>query len=399
MKPNTRAWLNRGWILTYPGLVAIIGFAPVGILGPLIFAIRDDMSMPTSVLGVTFAVFFIASSITSSLGAVILSRISPAGVVRAGLASSALLCFVLAFATSSMYFIVVATVAGLINGVTTPGANLVLVQTIPLKRQGLGFGLKVAAVPVASSLASLGAVIVATSGISWRLIYMSFGLLGLMLLSTALVRCVRRGTVSTTRRQMLHRGRPPRALVMLAAGGLFAALGTALYPAFLVDSLLDRGLPPGGAAAMVGVIGWLGIAARIVIGGLADSLPRPIAHIQGVVVLILIAAAGMLGLAFGSSELVLGVAVFACLCLGWAWPGLLHHAVMGIFPGRAAMATSYVQTGNYIGTVAGVLAFGFVAEFVSFTVAWFVPIVAVLVGAALLLAAIRELRRGSTTHQ
>lgn len=382
---------GRFGTLLYPGMVAIIGFAPTGLLGPLAFAIREDMSFPTSVIGLTFALYFVASAATSSLGTQILSRMKASRVVRIGLGLSSLLCLAMAFAPSSGYAVAVSIAAGLVNGAATPATNIVLVQTVPLHRHGLGFGVKVASIPVASSVAAFAAYLVTVTDLSWRSFFVAFGLLGLAILGVVMLLRARRDQPRTRSVPIPRTGRPDRAMLLLAASGLLAANGTSFYTAFLVDSLIDSGLAAGLAAIIVGVVGWLGILARVSVGAGADRSSDPRTHLRAIIVILLIAGAGMAGLAFGSGVLLLAASTFACFCIGWAWPGLMHHAAIELFPASKSLATSYVQTANYTGTVLGSLLFGFVAEHVSFTAAWITPICSVVLAAALLLVVGREL--------
>jgi predicted MFS family arabinose efflux permease len=168
---------------------------------------------------------------------------------------------------------------------------------------------------------------------------------------------------------------------------LFGATSTALIPAFLVDGLIARGQTPHSAAALLVVVGWFGILARVVIGGGSDRFPRPTLHLRVAAALLVIAAVGMLGLGFGSSTGILVVAAFLACCIGWAWPGLVHHAAMVTHPENEATATSFMQMGTFAGAVIGPLSFGFVASGTSFTVAWTMSAICAVLAAVLLVSA------------
>ena len=71
---------------------------------------------------------------------------------------------------------------------------------------------------------------------------------------------------------------------------------------------------------------------------------------------------------------------------GWGWAGLLMFVVVRANPDSAAVATGIVNTGKYLGAALGPVLFGFLAEQVSFTVAWVVAASVIAVGGAAMAA-------------
>ncbi|MEW1943391.1 hypothetical protein AB0299_20350 [Pseudarthrobacter sp. NPDC080037] len=67
-------------------------------------------------------------------------------------------------------------------------------------------------------------------------------------------------------------------------------------------------------------------------------------HLKLIAVIMLVAAMGMVGLAFGSGPVLLTTSTVGSLGIGWAWPGLIHHVAFELFPKSRALPTSYMQT-------------------------------------------------------
>jgi MFS family permease len=377
-------------ILAFPAFAAAIGFAPVVALGPIAFAIRRDFALDVATLGVIYTAFFVASAVLAGVGGYLAARFDPARVVRLGLVGSSLVSLAIAFASSSAYLVVASVVAGAVNGLATSSMNVMITSRVRERRRGLAFGAKVAAVPATSTLAGLAAYAVATLGMPWQVLYAVCAAVGFVVVVVA-----RRAMGVPPSREQTPRARtrrPPASLVGLGIAGLLGATSTALIPAFLVDGLIARGQAPDDAAVLLVVVGWFGIVARVAVGGGSDRYPQPILHLRVAAVLLVVAGVGMLGLGYGSSTVVLVIAAFLACCIGWAWPGLVHHAAMVTHPENEATATGFMQTGTFAGSVIGPLSFGFVASRTSFTIAWSVSATCAVLAAALLVFATARIR-------
>lgn len=371
--------------LLYPGFVAVLTFAPMGLIGPMAFAIRGDMDFPVSFTALTFALFFIASAVGSSSGSIILTRVPVQSAVRWCLALSSLLCIAMGAAGDGLTILIASALAGLVNGLAAPGANLMIVQTVPTRHRGLGLGVKVAAVPGASSLAAFAGYAIVSMGISWRMVYFGLGACGLaVLVGVLILRRFSARPAGVASREKRSDATADSTLLLVSLGGFLAANGTAFYAAFLVDALIASSMKVGTATLVVGLVGWVAIAGRLLAGAFADAFPNPSGQLRAASVLLLSAALGMVGLAASSNTVVLIVSTVASLGLGWTWPGLVHYATLELFPTARTRATSLMQTGNYAGTVTGALIFGFIAEHASFSAAWLVPIASVLCAATLM---------------
>jgi MFS family permease len=389
---------GQAGVLLFPGIVTAVVAMPVFVVGPLAFAIRRDFSLSSVEIGVVFSGFFLASALFASVGGWLTTRLQTTAVVRAGLVCCAASSVPVALSQNKVVLIVGCLAAGAMNGVIAPALNISITRRVPAGRQGLAFGIKVAAVPATASFAALGAYAVADLGWKWYHLYWLSALLCVVVAASMGVdRNDHPTDVSTPRshREPIARG----ALALLGVGGLLAASGCAVMTPFLVDGLIAQGQTPGRAAAILAVAGWVAIGARVVAGAVSDRLPEPMASLRAVAWMLLAGCTGMVGLAFGGSDVVLVGATLVAFGLGWAWPGLLHLAVLRACPESPGLATGYMQTGTFMGALLGPLGFGLVAAQFSFRWAWGLAAAAVLLAAGLLVAGVRQLgSHGSTSR-
>jgi MFS family permease len=381
---------RQGGVLLLPGIVTAAVAMPAFLVGPLAFAIRRDFTLSGTEIGVVFSGFFLTSALFASLGGWLTTRLRTTTVVRLGLLCCAASAVPVALSQNKVLLAGGCLVAGAMNGVITPALNVSITRRLPAKRRGLAFGIKAAAVPATASLAALGAYAVADLGLNWYDLYWACALL-CVVVAAAVGRDQHDpgAAVSTHRsfRQPIARG----SLTLLGVAGLLAASGCAVMTPFLVEGLIAQGQTPGRAAAMLAVAGWVAIGARVVAGAVSDRSFEPIASLRAVYLMLLAGCAGMFGLAVGSSDAVLVGATFVAFGLGWAWPGLLHHAVLRAYPESPGLATGYMQTGTFMGAVLGPLGFGVVAAHLSFRWAWGLAAGAVLLAAGLLATGVRQL--------
>ena len=382
-------------LLVFPGVVAVVALMPVITLGPIAFAIRRDFDLSIAHIGFAYTAYFLASALLTSVGGWASSRFGTLSIVRVGLLCSAALAAAMAFATSSTYFVVLSVVAGVVNGLVTPSTNVLITRQVPIRLRGLAFGLKVAAAPGAAALAALGGWAAANLHTPWQVLYWVFAGIGCGVVGgTFFFRGDAHGEAKDDggpRRGVRLQSR--HSLMLLSIGGLLGASGTSILPPFLVDGLIARGMAPGAAASLLALSSCLGFVSRVVAGGLPDRWPEPRSHLRAVVGMMIVAGASMVLLAFGSGDLELVVATIAAFVIGWAWPGLIHHAVIATHPAAPALATSYMQSGTFLGSVIGPLGFGLLADHVSFAAAWSVSGLAVLLAAAFLALGVRSLGR------
>jgi len=368
---------------------------PVLALGPLAFAIREDLTFGSADIGATYAGFFVGSSLFAGIGARLTRRILPTTIVRLGLVVNAGITLGLAAVPSRAPLILLCVVSGVVNGLVAPAVNLQIMGRGTERRRGPAFGIKTAAVPAAASFAAVGAYLVASWHVDWRVLFIAWAAVGAVLSLT----------ISADRTPRAAPTAAPAAetsmttLRLLGIGGLLGSTGTGVLAPFLVEGLIERGQTPGQAATLLVVSSWLGITSRVCVGVLSDRFPDPLVHLRSAALLLVTGALGMAGLAFGSGDVLLVGATVLSFGLGWSWPGLLHFAALASHPGATARAAGYVQTGTFLGAVLGPLCFGLTASHASFAWAWSGSAVAVVVGAVLLLCSVTGLSRSARERE
>ena len=378
--------------------VATAGVVPAFLIGGLAVQVRGELEFGAGALGLAVAAFFGFSALMSAVMGRVVERIGAHRGMRLAAAGSALsLLGVALFARSWSSLVVCLMLGGLANAVAQPAANLSLAREVPASRQGLSFGIKQAAIPIATLLAGLTVPTLAVT-VGWRWAFA--GVAGLALLVAALVpaewvRDVRRATEA-------HAGAVRVTPMMLLAIG--AGLGaTAATPlgAFTVESAVVSGLRVETAGLLLAVGSAFSIVVRIFFGNLADRMSggrlRMVAAMLGI---------GVVGFALLSTEMssLLVVGTLLAFGAGWGWPGIFNFAIVKTNPNAPAAATGITQTGVSGGAALGPLIFGLVVEGSSYGTAWIVcgalalaALVAILTGRHILLrdrAAVTEVKQG-----
>ncbi|MER7076834.1 MFS transporter, partial [Saccharopolyspora kobensis] len=179
-------------------------------------------------------------------------------------------------------------------------------------------------------------------------------------------------------------GSGPRrsALLLLAiSGGLGSAAANALG-AFVTTTAVEVGFSPSAAGLVLSLGSATGLLIRLCAGVIADRRnPDLVRVISG---MLLIGSIGF-GLMAVHSTVAFLIGVSIGFGAGWAWPGLLNFAVAKIAPDRVASATSFTQTGIYLGGSLGPLLFGLLAEHAGLGGAWLAAGAAAIVAGVLLL--------------
>ena len=356
--------------------VATAGVVPAFLTGGMAVQIRAEFGFGEGALGLAVAVFFATSALASVVFGRVVERVgSSLGMRLAAVVSAASLLAISVLAGSWWGLIACLVLGGLGNSISHPATHLFLAREVPQSRQGLAFGVKQAAIPMATLLAGLAVPSVATT-VGWRWAFAGGAVLAL---------CVALFVPGNGEKGIRHvkearAGDVPLApLVLLALGiGLGSAAANPLG-AFTVESAVASGIEVGMAGLLLALGSAAGITVRVLFGHLADKLEsgrlRLVAGMLGVgTVGFLLLASGVVPL------LVMGVVL--AFAAGWGWPGLFNFAIVKTNPRAPAAATGITQTGASSGAAAGPLAFGFVVEGSSFGTAW------LLYGALALVAAV-----------
>ncbi|WP_028924576.1 MFS transporter [Pseudonocardia acaciae] len=369
---------------------------PVFLVGGLAVQISHELGFSPAGLGVVVALYFAAGALCSIPAGWLVERYGDKLTSRAGvLLAAASMLSIAGLARSYLSLLVIMMVGAAGNSLGQLSSNLSLARQVPKHRQGLSFGVKQSAIPIATLLAGATIPTIALP-VGWRWAFVVIACLALLALPLA-----PRGPRPPVRPKGGSDPRTERAtgaLVVLALGATLAAGSASALGIFLVSSAVAQGIGAGTAGLVLTAGSLVGVGARLGGGWLADRRGRQ--HILVVAATLAIGAGGLALLALpGMWTLVIGTVVG--FGLGWSWPGVLNFAVVRLNPLAPAAATSITQAGVYCGGCLGPLVFGVVAAR-SYPLAWLVgagamvgAAVTMLIGRRLLMAhpSVTRLRR------
>jgi MFS family permease len=366
--------------------VATAGVLPAFLTGGLAVQIRSEMDFGSAALGLAVAVFFVTASLASVVMGRLVEKIGAHRAMRVSASgSAAALLGVALFAGSWAGLVVCLVLGGLANAVAHPATHLSLARKVPADRQGFSFGIKQAAIPVATLLAGLAVPIIAVT-LGWR-----WAFAGGAVLAIGIALLVPVETLGGVRKLKEARAGdvPTAPLVLLALGiGLGSAAATPLG-AFVVESSVAAGLRVETAGLLLALGSAVSILVRVAFGRMADGMDG--GRLRLVAAMLGAGVVGFVLLASGSGGLIVPGTLLA-FGAGWGWPGLFNFAVVKTNPNAPAAATGITQTGASGGAALGPLVFGVVVEVASYEAAWLlcgavalVALVAILAGRAMIL--------------
>ncbi|MFG2064770.1 MFS transporter [Micromonospora sp. NPDC048871] len=369
-------------------VVTIACVLPVFLVGGLAVQMREELTFSPAGLGLVVAAYFGVGALASVPTGALVERWGGAVVARAGiLVSATCLLAVAVLARSYPVLLGLLAVAGTANALGQLSSNVLLARHVPIRRQGLSFGIKQAAIPVSTLLAGAAVPVFALT-VGWRWAFVAAAAAVL-----ATLPAVPAQPAQSARRSVRGAGRGTFPLVVVGIAATLAAGAAGGLGTFVVDAAVDRGLEP----ALAGLTLTLGsaacITARVGLGWLADR--RSGGHVTVIAGMLVVGAFGLALLAMaGPGPLVVGVLLgFA---LGWSWPGLMNFAVVQLHPQAPGTATSITQTGVYAGAALGPLTLGPLAAAAGYPTMWLTAATAMLIAAALMLTATRLLSAHST---
>lgn len=373
-------------VLTSVAAVVTVGVFPVFLVGGLGVQLQQDLRFGAATLGVAAAGFFGVAALFSRGMGWLVERIGAHRGMRLAALGSALCLFGLALAGNVQWLVLLLWLAGLPNSLGQPASNLLIAQGVPVHRRGMGFGVKQSSIPAATLLAGLAVPAVALT-IGWRWVFVIAGSLALIAaVSVPWLPQAERSSRTTAGSQSPSAGWGAL-LILAVSGGLGSAAANALG-AFVTITAVEAGFSPPVAGLVLSLGSVAGLTIRLLAGVAADRTEVNLVRV--ITVMLVIGSAGYALMALNSPVIFLaGVSIgFGA---GWAWPGLLNFAVAKIAPDRVASATSFTQTGIYIGGSCGPLLFGLFAEQAGLAGAWLMCGLASIV-AGLLLLLVRQPR-------
>lgn len=361
--------------------VTVTAALPVWMLGALAVLVRRDLGFSESQLGAAVSVYFAASALSAAPGGRLAERVGAARTmaIAAGVTATALLG-IATVAQAWWQLVVFLVLAGLGSAVTHPAANLALSRAMPSDREGTAFGIKQAAVPLATLIGGVAVPVVGTT-VGWRWAFAGAAVGAVVLAAT--VPHERHPSVDDASSAPMRSGDASTGpLVVLATAAGFGVAAASAMTAFWVESATDRGLGVGTAGVWFAVASACGMAARVLWGWQADHRGG---HAFRTVAWLLAGGAlglGLVGVA-GVSRAVLAVGTVLGFAAGWGWNGLFTFAVVRWNPNAPAAATGITSTGKRAGGVVGPLAFGALVQRASYEAAWWAAAGALVVAAVL----------------
>lgn len=364
---------------------------PVFLTGGLSVQLRADLGFGEAALGLAVAAFFSAAAVSSAVLGRLAERLGPLAASRLGaVVAAGVLLGLGAAARNFTTLLVLLACGGAANALGQPAANLFIARTVPQHRLGIAFAVKQSGIPAATLLAGLAVPAFALT-VGWR---WAFAVAALVPLGgAAALADVGRGpaapaTPGPAGVPVRRLSVPP--LVVLAAGIGLGSASAATLGAFLVTSAVAAGISEASAGLLVSVGSAIGIAARLVVGGLADR--RDGGHLR-VTAWMLVAGCAAYGLYATQIPVLMVVATPLAFGAGWGWPGLFNLAIVRRHPHAPATASGITQTGTYIGAMTGPVVFGVLVEQASYGVAWLMAGALALAGAGAMIVGRRMLLR------
>lgn len=354
--------------------------------------IRTDFAFSDSTLGLTIAIFYVASMLASSPGGRLVDRMGAVEGMRLAMVFTVASALGIAlFAGSAPVLVAFLLVAAIGNGLAGPGASALLTRHVDVSRRGFAFGAQQAGAPLGALMAGLALPIVAVP-LGWRWAFVA----------AALVAVVAGFGVPGSRRNPERirasagpdAPRPPRSVYAIAVAAALASAAGMGMVSFLVVFSVASGIPEGAAGFLLGGVSLASATSRVGLGVAADRLG--LEPLRLAVVMLAGGAGGFAALITGEP----GVIVAGALLAGgasWGWPGLLTLAVVQRTPQAPAEAVGIMLAGLFAGAVAGPLIVGLLAERDAYTAAWLMCTAFALAAAGAVLAALR-LGPGGAAH-
>jgi len=355
---------------------------PIFLVAGMAPEVKHSLHFDSADLGILAALYYTTAAVTSIPGGRLAEWAGGGRLMRTGAVLVALLLATIAtFARSDVSLGVLLVGAGVATSAISPATNLFLARRMEPTWQGLAFGIKQSAVPLAAVCGGLAVPALAVT-IGWRSAFVA----GAAIAAVAAL-LVPRSRVALSVRRRQRRSEPARPVrwspvVLYACGIGFAMFASSGLTTFVVVAASSSGFSNIGAGLVAAAGGGFAVLGRIVSGAQADRTRTRIPHI--VVSMLVGGSAGFVLLALSAaihlSVLFLpGVAL--ALGLGWGCNGLINFMVVLRYHDTPAKATGATQVGARLGGVFGPIAVGFLVTEVSYSWAWMVAAAAGILAA------------------
>lgn len=326
---------------------------PFLLAGVLALRLREDLGLSDFQLSLALGAFFASTGICSLLGGRIADHEGWSRTLALGLVLNVAVQLGIAVVVQSFGHLMASMIfAGAAHSLTGPAGNLSVVREVGVGHQGLAFGVRQAAVPLAAMLAglSLGAIAV-PFGWRWNFIAAACLPLGALLLWPFWRETdgLPGGSRALSGPLAYSTG-----LSLVVIGVAFATAGVGVLGIFAVIALVSAGLSEATAGLIIAMASALGLLIRIGGGWLADR--RELSGLTLVAALLLLGSVGY-GLLALDGIAVAVVGVIIAFAAGWGWPGLFHFGLVAFHPEAPGAVTGIAQLGLAAGGLVGPYAF------------------------------------------
>lgn len=347
--------------MTAATAVTVVGALPLFLTAGLAVQIQSEMALTATVLGLTVAGYRGVTALSATPMGFLADKIGGRSAMRmAATISAGAAAAVAALAQRPLTLALSLAACGIANSLGQTGANLFMTTAVRHGRQGLAFGVKQAALPIATLLAGL-AVPVFGLTVGWRWAYVASAILAV---------AVAISIPDTQNHPSVEPQVPVAACPPLRLLALAMALATAAASSlntFLVHASFTAGVPEGAAGLLLTFGGLLAVIARVASGHYADR--RTSGHLRIVAGMLALGATGYVLLSSQIPLLIVG-GVILTFGMGWGYSGVFWLAVVRISPGGAGAATGKVMTASFAGAVVGPIGFGAIVDATSYSWAW-----------------------------
>jgi len=358
--------------------VQVAAVLPLFLFGGLAVQITGELGMGLSAIGWISGIYFTVTAVTTVPSGRLVDRFGALVTARVAIAMSAAgLLGIAAFAHDPIVLTVFMVLCAPANGLGQLASNTVLSEWAPQGRRGLLFGAKQASVPLCTMLGGASVPLVALT-LGWRWAFV----IGAGLVLLALVPLAGLGRPAVRPKTKGARSFDPQ-LVLFAVATFLGALAATPIGSFVTTFTVDVGGSESYAGLVLMIGGIAGVIGRTGFGALADVRKGGEFHI-----IALMLAAGAAGVATYLFELpwLLPFGTAAAYGLGWAWPGLMNHAVVQRYADAPALATSVTQTGIFLGGAVGPIGFGLIVDHAGWGVGWTAAVAAMAASALFIVA-------------
>ena len=359
--------------------ITVVCSFPLFLTGALAVQMRAELDFSVAGLGVATALYRGAGAASAVPFGRLADRLGPSWAMRiAALMSLVASLGIGLLATRFALLCGFLMLAGAANALGQTGANLSLSRAVRTGRQGIAFGFKQSALPMATLIAGVTVPAIALT-VGWR---WAFGLAAALAVTVAVLTPPSSDVRFTPPTDTQNRSRRRMPLVVLAVGLMFSMMAASTLSTFTVDAAVASGISAGVAGLVLTAGSATAVTVRLIAGALADR--RGGGHLRVVAWLVGLGSFGYALMALqGPLALVLGV--FIAFGLGWGFNGLFWFAVVRLNRATPGRATGFVMPGGMVGGVFGPILFGWIVELAGYQTAWMAASTWALVGCGVMI--------------